>query len=96
MKRYFYINKPISATDIFNGRLLKYNMHEEVTEITSKQCRYLVDQEQNKLTVVCNEQNCATCLIVENENTQPAWLILSAIATEFHCDLEEETSMLHH
>jgi hypothetical protein len=87
MQTHFFTSKPIPVTELFNGRLFKYNVREVVTIDTTPTCRFLNDQYQNRLTVIADELACATCLLVCDLNQNKPWIILSAIADEFACDI---------
>ena len=97
MKTHYYISKSIHLTDLFNGRLLKCNVHEEVTNDTSPTSRFLYDQDHNKLKVVSDERDRSSSLFACDLSQDTPWLILSAIADEFDCDIlsSKETALRH-
>ena len=72
-------------------------MHEEVTNDTSPTCRFLYDQDRNRLMVVSDERDCSSILFACDLTPNSPWLILSAIADEFNCDIltSKETGLRH-
>ena len=90
----YFTSKSISSKDIFNGRLVKYNIHELITGETTKYCRYLTDFDNNKLTVVIDDQNCAANFILSELNQNSPWIILDAIANEFDSDIQKADELV--
>jgi hypothetical protein len=79
-------SKPINSAELFNGRLYKYGIREQFKTDTNSNNRYLIDSNENVLMVkIFNEK-----LQSMNIGDDTAWIILSAIADEFDCDIQPD------
>jgi hypothetical protein len=80
-------SKRIHSNGLFNGRLDKYGINEEVTWRTTAHLRILSDEELNLLSVNINEDGSVNCFQVGKATSITPWIILDAIAAEFDCDI---------
>ena len=91
----YKVSKQIRAVDLFNGRLGKYAIREQIVVETTPTCRFLCDQFQYNLLVNFDDQGIISHIMACSDNTNTAWIILDAIANEFNCDIQTAEEELH-
>lgn len=83
----YIASRRIHSNGLFNGRLSKYGISEEITGRTTTHLRTLSDEDQNFVSVIINEDGSVNCFQVGAVSSNTPWIILDAIATEFDCDI---------